>query len=72
MAAEDYLPEGWEEHWYTTRTAQTISCRHCKKKPMFWKMDSDGWYMTDKTGTRHDCRGRRNADEELETLDEEK
>lgn len=70
MAAEDYFPEGWESTglvWFSNRTAQTISCRYCKQKPMFWVMDSHGWYLKDTTGARHDCRAR-NAGEELVDL----
>lgn len=68
MSALDWIPDydWWDGDGYD----EEVTCRYCGKEWLEWEQTEHGWRLFDANGDVHNCRRQRNADEELETLDD--
>lgn len=53
MAAEDWLPPGWEI--YALGYSRPVTCRRCHEEGLSWEKTQSGWRLFDGDGDPHHC-----------------
>lgn len=58
MAAEDYLPPGWDDEYFNVPAL--VTCKLCGKKRLHWESDDgEKWYLANDDFEKHVCSTKR-------------